>query len=620
MSKARELSKLPNYVLSTVAELKLAVGKEQGDKAFVGGYYADGDGGGGDFYWDAVSVEADNGGTIFQVTGTTAGRWKRIYSGSVSVKWFGAKGDGIADDTVMLQTACNYARINNIKLYVPSGEYLLTSPLYFDNGLTEEYLNINIIGDGVNKTILNYTTSTTFGVSTRLSPARVAGASGLDTDSYNVAACIIIFAPNSTNIRNVNISGISFKGSSSGYKVAHGIYAPRIALSSFSNLSLNGLSSGIYCNNMFVMNFDTIKIDDCIHPIEHTKTVSDYGGTSTSFNNVSATNCEHGFSFDNLVYSNMDSSSAEGWSVGNYGFKAINRTIMTLNGFGLEHGAGAGVYLEGAGATSYANNTIGGRTMITMNSGSLGLGDTTNTIITDFGVATESLFSVIKRDASLIFNGGLWIQEFNGGVHIPVSLEYDSSYPLVVPSVDVKEISSFGLVHTDFVSTGAGTKKGIARFTTNGVLLNGTNSSNPMYDKPFVVLKKGTSQTFTSGTAAKVSWTSPSSYFDQLAWTNGTLDGITIKSSGMYRVKVRFMLQNEPVTDSLQIYIKHGGSTWGASEFYGNGLAKQMIEMECIVPVFSANTDLTVECARGAGVNIVIVGEANFNQLIVEKI
>ena len=89
MSKARELSKLPNYVLSTVAELKLAVGKEQGDKAFVGGYYADGDGGGGDFYWDAVSVEADNGGTIFQVTGTTTGRWKRIYSGSVNIKWFG---------------------------------------------------------------------------------------------------------------------------------------------------------------------------------------------------------------------------------------------------------------------------------------------------------------------------------------------------------------------------------------------------------------------------------------------------------------------------------------------------------------------------------------------------
>jgi hypothetical protein len=104
MSKARELSKLPNYALSTVAELKLAVGKEQGDKAFIGGYYADGDGGGGDFYWDAVSVEADDGYTIFKVTGIATGRWKSISSGVVNVKRAGAKGDGTTDDLTAMQT------------------------------------------------------------------------------------------------------------------------------------------------------------------------------------------------------------------------------------------------------------------------------------------------------------------------------------------------------------------------------------------------------------------------------------------------------------------------------------------------------------------------------------
>ena len=113
MSKARELSKLPNYILSTVTELKLSVGKEQGDKAFIGGYYADGDCGGGDFYWDATSVETDNGGTILQVTGTTTGRWKRIYSGSVNVKWFGAKCDNTTNDVVAIQNAVNTAISNN---------------------------------------------------------------------------------------------------------------------------------------------------------------------------------------------------------------------------------------------------------------------------------------------------------------------------------------------------------------------------------------------------------------------------------------------------------------------------------------------------------------------------
>jgi hypothetical protein len=147
MSKARELSKLPNYALSTVAELKLAVGKEQGDKAFIGGYYADGDGGGGDFYWDAVSTEADNGGTIFQVTGTTTGRWKRIYSGSVNVKWFGAKGDWDGatgtDDSISIQNAISASD----DIFFPEGQYACNNIVLTRSG-------ISITGSGEYTTFL----------------------------------------------------------------------------------------------------------------------------------------------------------------------------------------------------------------------------------------------------------------------------------------------------------------------------------------------------------------------------------------------------------------------------------------------------------------------------------
>jgi hypothetical protein len=180
MSKARELSKLPNYVLSTVAELKLAVGKEQGDKAFVGGYYADGDGGSGDFYWDAVSVEADNGGTIFQVTGTTTGRWKRIYSGAVNVKWFGAKGDGVTDDTTVIQNSIyslsigdsldgggktyivtslylmSYMTLLNFKFITKSGSTPFRSPITIDGTLLAKtdinIINVYVDGNRINQT------------------------------------------------------------------------------------------------------------------------------------------------------------------------------------------------------------------------------------------------------------------------------------------------------------------------------------------------------------------------------------------------------------------------------------------------------------------------------------
>jgi len=45
---------------------------------------------------------------------------------SLSVKDFGAVGDGVADDTVSCQNAINYAWLNSRPLYFPTGEYLVT--------------------------------------------------------------------------------------------------------------------------------------------------------------------------------------------------------------------------------------------------------------------------------------------------------------------------------------------------------------------------------------------------------------------------------------------------------------------------------------------------------------
>lgn len=123
-------------ILQSISNLKATPGTLTDIYAKVLSYYTIGDNVEGDFYWDASSTEADNGGTIFEVSGSPAGRWKRIYQESVNVKWFGAKGDGIADDTSKLQKAIDFCSETKVKLQFPTGLYLITSTIYVDKDLT----------------------------------------------------------------------------------------------------------------------------------------------------------------------------------------------------------------------------------------------------------------------------------------------------------------------------------------------------------------------------------------------------------------------------------------------------------------------------------------------------
>lgn len=131
-------------------------------------YHTGLEGGGGVFYWDATKDKSEhNGGTVidplasfpsdwndqaqlttwFDTSNAGLGCWVRQYDGSVNVKWFGAVGDGVMDDTKSVQTAVDYAQTTELdrlkstqNVLIDAGTYKLSSTIQITKS------NINLLG------------------------------------------------------------------------------------------------------------------------------------------------------------------------------------------------------------------------------------------------------------------------------------------------------------------------------------------------------------------------------------------------------------------------------------------------------------------------------------------
>ena len=126
------------------------------------GYHDPGDGGGGEFFWDESSADADDGGLVFQPSSAPAtGRWRRLTDGRrLSVQWFGATPDDLTDDRAAIQKAIHAAqsilaepgvdkRVRT-SVTVPAGEYRLSSALRILDG-------VDLCGDDASTTTFKST-------------------------------------------------------------------------------------------------------------------------------------------------------------------------------------------------------------------------------------------------------------------------------------------------------------------------------------------------------------------------------------------------------------------------------------------------------------------------------
>lgn len=151
------LSRL-NRVVDTIAALR-ALNHTIYTRAFVSGYYAAHDGGGGAYQYDPNdTTSADNGGTI--IVATDGSRWKLQYTGPVSLKQFGCKIDNGTDDTTAFQNAVT--AMANGELYHPGGTCVISgvnisssikiigagqkSSVIKTNSATADVLNVTVAG------------------------------------------------------------------------------------------------------------------------------------------------------------------------------------------------------------------------------------------------------------------------------------------------------------------------------------------------------------------------------------------------------------------------------------------------------------------------------------------
>lgn len=175
---------------------------------------------------DTVSV--DNEGTV--LVDVNGKRYKRIYSGAINARWFGAKGDGIQDDAAALQAAID-AGPGTILL--PRGTYRITVPLSLHGH------NVLLAGEGMEVTTIV------------ASASMVAVIDAFETNDVRVSP----FEVHNLTINGNHLASAGIKiryrhlvklGSVRVWNATAGLHAKDTWLSSFDNCLFEHCSNGAY--------------------------------------------------------------------------------------------------------------------------------------------------------------------------------------------------------------------------------------------------------------------------------------------------------------------------------------------------------------------------------------
>lgn len=297
--------------VTDIVSLKAKINQKANDVAIVEGYHVKGDEGGGIFRWDTTISSGENNGTIVKSDKYNDGRWVRVINddSSLNARWFGAKGDAVANDKTAIQTAIDTAKSGKRPLYFPKGIYRCTSSLDFT-----DWEGIELKGDGP-------------------SASSIAGGEAI---TEIVFASVEMVGADFSGSRYGKITGISF--TSDGTKPKATVLLARTSSGDGGSLTFencnfqNGTEAGVYVHSLEPLIFQNCRFHAGGVPGLLLTGMTDYGVSSpyqTLATEVKVGNCSiFGGEFTN---DNTSSILLDGRTHGLSGFSAYG-TYFPISG------------------------------------------------------------------------------------------------------------------------------------------------------------------------------------------------------------------------------------------------------------------------------------------------